>query len=107
MNGTAIGSAMYDVFVSFTRTGHPDLAFRIRDLLTGARISVFMDEQLPVGTSISDGIITGLRESRIMVVVYSASYNQRWACQWELIQAYLAGAAEGSPGRRILVVNPE
>src|SRR5690348_4655500 len=32
-----------------------------------------------------------------MVVVYSASYNERWACQWELMQAYLAGSAEGAP----------
>jgi len=98
---------MYDVFVSFTRAGHPELAIRIRDILDGARIPVFIDERLPVAEGISDGIVRALQESRILVVVYSASYNDRWACQWELMQAYLAGSAEGSPGRRIVVVNPE
>lgn len=98
---------MYDVFLSFTRSGHPDLARSIQSRLVNAGISVFMDEIVPAGESISDTIIAGLGASRIMLVVYSASYNQRWACQWELIHAYLAGAAEGAPGRRIVVVNPE
>jgi hypothetical protein len=96
-----------DVFVSFTRTGHPDEARIIWKSLKEHRISAFIDEDVPVGQGISPGIITALEESRIMVVVYSASYNARWACQWELIYAYLTGIAEGSAAGRILIVNPE
>jgi len=95
-----------DVFVSFTRTGHPELAEKIEDLLT-PEMSVFLDKSVPVGDAISDRIPQALADSRLMVVVYSASYVTRWACQWELIQAVLAGAAEGDPAGRVLVVNPE
>src|SRR5690348_10129140 len=71
-------SVMYEVFVSFTRTGHLELAFRTKDMLNDMHIPVFIDEGLPVAEGISDGIVAALRESRIMVVVYSASYNERW-----------------------------
>ena len=98
---------MPDVFVSFTRTGHPKLAREVKVVLEKRGISVFMDEHVPPGEGISSKIIAALNESRIMVVVYSASYNRRWACQWELIRAYLTGAAEGSGAKRILVINPE
>jgi hypothetical protein len=96
-----------DVFLSFTRTGHPDLARILYRRLTDAGLTVFMDEDVTTGESISDSIIEALNASKIMLVIYSASYNQRWACQWELMQACLTGAAEGSAGRRILIVNPE
>jgi hypothetical protein len=98
---------MYDVFVSFTRTGHPGLAKDVKAALKKRGLSVFKDEDVPAGEGISSEIIAALNESRIMVVVYSESYNRRWACQWELIRAYLTGAAEGSGARRILVINPE
>jgi tetratricopeptide (TPR) repeat protein len=98
---------VYDVFLSFTRTGHPELARAMREQLSRAGIPVYTDEHVPPGESISDEITKALSKSRILVVLYSASYNEQWACQWELLQAYLAGAAEGDPGRRILVVNPE
>jgi hypothetical protein len=98
---------MFDVFLSFTRTGHPELARRAHDLLTRAGYTVFVDRQVPVGDSISDEIVAAIRASRLMVVIYSASYSHRWACQWELVQAYLTGATEGDPSRRLLIVNPE
>jgi tetratricopeptide (TPR) repeat protein len=98
---------MHDVFVSFTRTGHPELACAVRESLEKADFSVFMDVDVPAGEGISAQISEALNDSRIMLAVYSASYNERWACQWELMRAYLAGAAEGSAARRILVVNPE
>src|SRR5712691_5111577 len=98
---------MHDVFLSFTRTGHPELAGSVRESLKDAGFSVFMDVDVPAGEGISAQISKALSDSRIMLAIYSASYNERWACQWELMRAYLAGAAEGSAARRILVVNPE
>ena len=99
---------MPDVFISFTRTGgHPELAMRVRDLLRREGIDAFLDDTVLPGDSITLRLVEALRGSRLMVVVYSAAYNDRWACQWELIQAYLVGAAEGDPSRRLLVVNPE
>jgi tetratricopeptide (TPR) repeat protein len=99
---------MPDVFVSFTRTGgHPELAVRVRDLLRRDGVDAFLDDTVQPGDGITKRLVEALRGSRLMVVVYSAAYNDRWACQWELIQAYLAGAAEGDPNSRLLVVNPE
>ncbi|GIJ57715.1 tetratricopeptide repeat protein [Virgisporangium aurantiacum] len=98
---------MYDVFLSSTRKGHPDVAEKIYNGLTAAAFEVYRDTSNDPGDSISDEIVKALRASRLVVVVYSAAYNQRWACQWEFIQAYLAGAAEGDATRRLLIVNPE
>lgn len=96
-----------DVFLSFTRKGHPELALRVREVLEGAGIPVFVDTGVPTGESISRHLADELFGSRLLVVVYSAAFPGRHACQWELIQAYLAGAAEGDPTGRILVINPE
>jgi len=98
---------VYDVFLSFTRKGHPDLAARVHAVLEKAGIGTFIDESVPIGDGISGHLVEALRDSRLMVVVYSASYVDRRACQWELIKAYLVGAAEGDPTGRILVINPE
>lgn len=56
-------SMMYEVFVSFTRTGHPELAFRTKDMLNDVHIPIFLDEGLPVAEGISDGIVAALREA--------------------------------------------
>jgi hypothetical protein len=100
-------SIVPDVFLSFTRQGHHAVALQVYDVLRAAKIDVYLDEQLEPGESISDELIVKLGESRIMVVIYSAAYNHRWACQWELVHAYLAGAAEGDASRRLLIINPE
>ena len=98
---------MHDVFLSYTRKGHPELAQQVRRVLEGAGISVFIDTGVDIGDDISQHLAEALFGSRLMVVVYSAALPGRRACQWELIQAYLAGAAEGDPAGRILVLNPE
>jgi hypothetical protein len=98
---------VHDVFLSFTRRDPADLAARVAEVLRGAGIATFVDETVPVGEGISDHIVEALAGSRLMVVVYSAAYPRRRACQWELIQTYLAGAAEGDPTGRLLVINPE
>jgi hypothetical protein len=97
---------MYDVFLSSTRKGHPNVAEKVREDLA-AGFTVYCDTANDPGDSVSDEIVAALRVSRLVVVVYSAAYNRRWACQWEFIQAYLAGAAEGDATRRLLIVNPE
>ena len=38
---------------------------------------------------------------------YSADYANRYACQVELLAAFLAGQQEGNPAARIIVINPE
>jgi tetratricopeptide (TPR) repeat protein len=98
---------MADVFLSFTRTGHPELAMRVAAVLDRAGISTFADTSVRAGEGISPRLIAELRGSRIMVIIYSATYPARDACQYELLQACLAGVAEGDLGRRILVINPE
>src|SRR5687768_10223389 len=98
---------MSDVFLSFTRTGHPELATRVAAVLNRAGIPTFVDTSVQAGEGISPRLIAELRGSRIMVIIYSATYPTRDACQYELVQACLAGAAEGDLGRRILVINPE
>ena len=98
---------MADVFLSFTRTGHPELAKDVADTLNRAGIPPFIDLDVGAGEGISPRLIAELRANRIMVIIYSATYQTRDACQHELVQAGLAGAAEGGLGRRIVVINPE
>jgi tetratricopeptide (TPR) repeat protein len=97
----------YDVFLSFTRKGHPDLAQRIRLALGKAGLRVFVDDKISEGTSISEEIIGALAQSKVLVVVYSEQYLRRNACQEELRRVFVAAQEEGDPGRRIIVVNPE
>ncbi len=99
--------AVYDVFLSFSRKSHQAVADGSFKSLTGAGFRVYRDTANQPGGSISDEIVAALRESRLVVVVYSAAYDRRWACQWEFIQAYLAGEAEGDATRRLLIINPE
>ena len=98
---------MHDVFLSFTRRGPADLAAQVAGILQDAGITTFVDESVPVGEGISNQIVDALADSRLLVVIYSAAYPGRRACQWELIQAYLAGAAGGDATGRLLVINPE
>ena len=94
----------YDVFLSFTRKGHPDLAQRIRLALGKAGLRVFVDDKISEGTSISEEIIGALAQSKVLVVVYSEQYLRRNACQEELRRVFVAAQEEGDPGRRIIVV---
>ncbi|MEV0663678.1 TIR domain-containing protein [Actinomadura luteofluorescens] len=98
---------LFDVFVSFTRKGHPELARRIHTALEDAGLRVFIDDEVGYGDPISETLVDRLENSRLLIVVYSERYLERDACQWELMRVYLAGMAEGAPSRRILVVNPE
>lgn len=100
-------ASVHDVFLSFTRRGPADLAARVVKVLEDAGIATFVDKTVPVGEGISDHIVEALAGSRLMVVIYSAAYPRRRACQWELIRTYLAGAAEGDATGRLLVINPE
>jgi tetratricopeptide (TPR) repeat protein len=104
---TGMTTRTFDVFLSFTRTGHPELARRVAEVLNVAGISTFVDTSVEAGENISERLIAELRGSRLMVIVYSATYPTRDACQYELMQACLAGVAEGDLCRRILVINPE
>ncbi|WP_246258367.1 tetratricopeptide repeat protein [Amycolatopsis anabasis] len=98
---------IYDVFLSFSgadREPGRELATELRAL--GLR--VFLDEDgIEPFTGITDGIEHALRTTKTLVAYYSADYATRPACQRELMTVFLAGQREGSPCRRIMVINPE
>jgi len=94
------------VFLSFAGPDRGD-ARRLRDGLRRRGLEVWLDETLLVGGGITAGIEDALNASKIMLILYSAAYPLRSACQFELTAAYLAGEREGDPLRRILVINPE
>lgn len=95
-----------DVFLSFAGSDR-DAARRLRDNLRRRGLRVWLDETLPVARGITAGIEKQLNASTIMLVLYSAAYPLRSACQFELTEAYLAGERDGDPLRRIMVINPE
>ncbi|WP_328459530.1 TIR domain-containing protein [Actinoplanes sp. NBC_00393] len=94
------------IFLSFAG---PDrtTAHRLREELQRRGLRVWLDETLPVGRGITAGIEDALNASTIMLILYSAAFPLRSACQFELTAAYLAGEREGDPLRRIMVINPE
>ena len=96
----------HDVFLSFAGPER-GTARQIRDALEQRHLRVWLDETLPPATSITAGIEEHLNASRIMLVLYSAAYPLRPACQFELTAAFLAGQREGDPLQRIMVINPE
>jgi hypothetical protein len=96
----------YGVFLSFAGPER-DTVRRIREALKRRRLRVWLDETLRPTSSITAGIEEHLNASRIMLVLYSAAYPLRSACQFELTAAFLAGQHEGDPLQRIMVVNPE
>ncbi len=96
----------YDIFVSL---GGPDRAsvYPIVDAFGKGGLRVFIDESIPAGDGVTGAIEEALRSSKILVAYYSVGYPSRWACQFELTAALLAGEREGDPVRRIVVINPE
>jgi tetratricopeptide (TPR) repeat protein len=96
----------YDVFLSFG--GHDRAAVRrLAQALTAGGLRVFTDERIGIGNGITRTIEDALASSATFLAYYSAGYPSRWACQFELTAAFLAGQREGDPTRRLIVVNPE
>ena len=95
-----------DVFFSFVGPDR-DAARALHSALRRRGVRVWLDETLPVGRGITAGITAELNAAKVMLVLYSAAYPLRSACQLELTAAYLAGEREGDPLRRIVVINPE
>jgi len=96
----------WDVFFSYPRVD-TDAAEVLYDRLRATGLKVFRDQNdIRDATSISATIINEMAESRLVVAWYSTAYGRSRACQWELTAAILAGAAEGNPAGRVLVVNP-
>src|SRR5690348_8088917 len=94
------------VFLSFAGPDR-EAARHLRDALGRRGLRLWLDEELPVAGRITAGIQKQLNESKVMLVLYSAAYPLRSACQFELTEAYLAGERGGDPVSRIIVVNPE
>jgi len=94
------------IFLSFAGPER-DAATRLGEALRRRGLSVWLDESLPVARGITASIEDELNASKIMLILYSAAYPLRSACQFELTAAYLAGEREGDPLRRIMVINPE
>ena len=95
-----------EIFFSFAG---PDrsTARLLHEALERHGLRVWMDERLPVAHGITKGIEQHLSTSKVMLILYSAAYPLRSACQAELTAAYLASEREGDPLRRIVVINPE
>ncbi|MFJ2890582.1 tetratricopeptide repeat protein [Streptomyces sp. NPDC087305] len=96
----------HDIFLSFG--GHYRvMAERTARELRDRGLSVFLDEDIRTGQGVTATIERALAASRVLLVYYSAGYPSRYACQFELTAALLAGQREGSPAGRIVVINPE
>jgi hypothetical protein len=95
-----------DVFFSFAGRDR-EAARGLRSALRRGGVRVWLDETLPVGRGIKAGITAELNAAKIMLVLYSAAYPLRSACQLELTEAYLSGERDGDPLPRIVVINPE
>jgi tetratricopeptide (TPR) repeat protein len=95
-----------DVFFSFAGPDR-EAAGALGSALRRRGVRVWLDETLPVGRGITAGITAELNAAKIMLVLYSAAYPVRSACQLELTAAYLSGEREGDPLQRIVVLNPE
>ncbi|MEU3644715.1 TIR domain-containing protein [Lentzea sp. NPDC034063] len=99
--------AGYDVFLSFSGDDRPRV-MELYKALGDAGLRAFIDERgIRYGHGVSAEITTALRESKTMLVYYSASFPQRSACEFELRYAYLTALRAGQVEQRILVVNPE
>ncbi|MEU6198634.1 toll/interleukin-1 receptor domain-containing protein [Streptomyces sp. NPDC047061] len=97
---------VHDVFLSFG--GHDRAqAERIAQALRGRGLNVFLDEDIRTGQRVTETIERALAMSRLLLVYYSAGYPSRYACQFELTAALLAGQREGDPTGRVVVINPE
>ena len=96
---------MHDVFLSFTRHGPPGLAARVAAVLQDAA-STFVDESIPVGEGIS-GVVDALAGSRLLGGDLLHGVSEAPRLPVGMIQAHLAGAAEGDASGRLLVINPE
>ena len=98
---------IHDAFLSYAH-GDRVQAEALRTALERRGLDVWFDDaELHTFESISRAIETGLRHSKALVALYSASYPTRRACQWELTSAFLAAQRHGDPRERVLVVNPE
>lgn len=60
------------VFLSYSRTDL-EIAKQVRTGLAAANIRVWMDDEIPPGTPWDEAIATGIRESRLLVVLISAN----------------------------------
>lgn len=97
----------YDVFFSYAwknKTAADAVVQALRDV--GLR--VWVDEsELRKFDNITEGLLGGLSQSKVLVSYFSATYPTRRICQWELTGAYIAGQVLGTPGDRVVVLNPE
>ncbi len=99
---------IYDVFLSYAWKDE-DAVDALDAALRRVGLTVFRDSRdVQTWTSITRSISAGLAHSRALVAYYSREYPRRRACQWELIRAVLAEAAESTQhSHRILVINPD
>jgi tetratricopeptide (TPR) repeat protein len=96
----------WDVFLSFTWADADEVDL-LQQALQDHGLTVFRDAHcISAFDGITDEIVAGLAGAKVLLAYYSTRYPTRHACQWELTAAFIAGQREGSPIRRVLVVNP-
>lgn len=99
-------AAEWDVFLSYS-WADLDLVLRIKHALEEGGLRVFRDADIPQFNGITESLVRALDASKLLVAVYSRRYPTRYACQWELTKAFLAGQRAGNPRDRVLVINVE
>lgn len=96
----------WDVFLSYSWLD-VELVTRVRRALEDAGLRVFRDVDVPAFDGITEHLTRALDSSKVLLAVYSPRYPTRYACQFELTRAFLAGQREGDPRDRVLVINTE
>ncbi|MCC8245496.1 tetratricopeptide repeat protein [Saccharothrix luteola] len=97
--------ATWDVFLSYSWSEY-DLALRVERALGRGGLRVFRDEKdVREFQPITEELLAALDSSKVLLALYSRRYPTRYACQWELTRAFVAGQRLGDPRDRVLVVN--
>jgi tetratricopeptide (TPR) repeat protein len=97
----------YDVFFSYPHKDSSEVE-RIHKALQDLGLEVWIDKtEILDFESITNSIVKGLTQSKVLLAYYSLNYWHSRACQWELTAAFLAAQSEGDPRKRILIINPE
>jgi hypothetical protein len=97
-----------DIFISYARKDQGTVD-QLVAALQEQGLRVWQDRrEIDDGAAITQGIVDGLANARMLLAWYSDAYAQSRPCQWELTAAYLAAQHDGGKiNPRILVVNPQ
>jgi len=98
--------AKFDLFFSYPWVDAA-VANRLADALVKKGVKLWLDRaRVERFADITRAIDDGLTHAKAILSFYSEGYAKSRICQWELTAAYIAAQRTGSPGDRVLLVNP-